>query len=229
MCIITIRILFLAKWYLQKKNRAYRQSSFREFSLNQVCIKKLLTLNESLAHQVVVHCLGNNFGDVIAIKLNERVSLAFSGLQAESYIPKWSVSYFYYSKKWTNNITFPFFKGEVSGHWPGGVNNNLQMITFLKILSEHGFYHAVTGEQVISYMHQLTVGSGIWPQTSVTSELTFSLSRERRANLKYSSEFYLFTPGQPESQDFAKLFKISFELRFKQTLWQMPHIYHSGA
>lgn len=57
-------------------------------------------------------------------------------------------------------------------------NSKWLHLAFLNILLEHGFYHAVTGEQVISYMHQHTVGSVIWPQTSVTSELTFSLSRE---------------------------------------------------
>lgn len=78
---------------------------------------------------------------------------------------------FVIQKKLIDNITFSFFDGEVSDQWPGGVNKKLQM-------SEHGFYHAVTGEQVISYMHQHIIGSVIWPQTSVTSELIFSLSRE---------------------------------------------------
>lgn len=90
-----------------------------------------------------------------------------------------------------------------------------------------GFIILPTGEQVMSYMHQYTLGSVIWPQTSVTSELIFSLSRDNEGPLRDRTGFYLFTPGQSQSQDFAELLKIIFELRFKETLRQVTHIYHS--
>lgn len=67
---------------------------FKEIRPNQTDIKYKLTFDESLSHQVVVHRLRNNFGNVIAIKLDERVAFAFSCLRAESCNPKWSISHF---------------------------------------------------------------------------------------------------------------------------------------
>lgn len=130
-------------------------------------------------------------------------------------------------RKSINNITFPIFEGAVPDQWPGGVNNKLQIITF-------SFSQDFVGTWVLSCCHgwagdklYAPTYCGLRYLTSDQCDIWAHFQSEpRRANLKSSSEFYLFTPGQPESQDFAELFKISFELRFKQTSWQMPHIYH---
>ena len=45
----------------------------------------------------------------------------------------------------------------------------------------------------------------------------------------YTLISYLFTPGQPQPQDFAKLFKVSSELRLKQSEWQVTDINHSRS
>lgn len=46
-----------------------------------------------------------------------------------------------------------------------------------------GFIALPTDEQEISLMHQHTLGSVIWPQTTVTSEIIFSLSQTSEATL----------------------------------------------
>lgn len=45
----------------------------------------------------------------------------------------------------------------------------------------------------------------------------------------YTLVSHLFTPGQPQPQDFTKLFKVSFELRLKQSERQVTDINHSRS
>lgn len=54
----------------------------------------------------------------------------------------------------------------------------LQIITnYLSFCWYMGFIALPMGEQVISLMHHDAVGSGIWPQTTVTSEIIFNRSQ----------------------------------------------------
>lgn len=45
----------------------------------------------------------------------------------------------------------------------------------------------------------------------------------------YTLVSHLFTPGQPQPQDFTKLFKVSFKLRLKQSERQVTDINHSRS
>lgn len=106
MSIAAVPSWFNLSWYVHY----YKETDciLREIRFNPIDIKYVLTFDESLSHQVVVHRLRNNFGNLIAVKLNKRVAFAVSCLQAESCNSKWSVSHFTFIiyPNLVDNITF---------------------------------------------------------------------------------------------------------------------------